>query len=530
MAASGTVSSGSWRKGLMRQSIASFFNNREDPEKNDQAVVSESARHESTATSSSGGVLGGTTPTPEGGKNGPTGDDPMANKHVENGVEYKSMAWWQAGMVMVAETISLGILALPYAMSKIGIIPGLILLLALGAMASYSGYVIGQFKQRFRHIHSMAGAGEVLFGRWGREILGWGQFLFYLFIMGSHILTFSIMMNAITDHGSCTIVWMVVGTILSLACTLPRTLKNLSYYSVASFLSIIGAVMITMIGVSITKPGFVNGHMSVRLWPQPGLSFQDGFQAVNTMVFAYAGHVAFFTFISELRNPDDFPKALAFLQCSDISMYIITAIVVYLYAGENVRSPALDSASTVVKKVAYGIAIPTIVIAGVVNGHVGVKYVYVRMLQHNKDDLMHRPLRPLRVRTDGVPSGWNWLGIRSYGIWVLICTLSWLAAWVIAESVPVFGDLVGLTSALFASWFTFGLSGMFWMRLNLLQEEGSRLKMIPVRFWTWRKALLFLVNTLNILVAAILCFVGIYSSISSMIKNGAAKKPWSCAA
>ncbi|KAK5281068.1 hypothetical protein LTR40_005437, partial [Exophiala xenobiotica] len=335
MAASGTVSSGSWRKGLMRQSIASFFNNREDPEKNDQAVVSESARHESTATSSSGGVLGGTTPTPEGGKNGPTGDDPMANKHVENGVEYKSMAWWQAGMVMVAETISLGILALPYAMSKIGIIPGLILLLALGAMASYSGYVIGQFKQRFRHIHSMAGAGEVLFGRWGREILGWGQFLFYLFIMGSHILTFSIMMNAITDHGSCTIVWMVVGTILSLACTLPRTLKNLSYYSVASFLSIIGAVMITMIGVSITKPGFVNGHMSVRLWPQPGLSFQDGFQAVNTMVFAYAGHVAFFTFISELRNPDDFPKALAFLQCSDISMYIITAIVVYLYAGEN---------------------------------------------------------------------------------------------------------------------------------------------------------------------------------------------------
>jgi hypothetical protein len=89
-------------------------------------------------------------------------------------------------------------------------------------------------------------------------------------------------------------------------------------------------------------------------------------------------------------------------------------------------------------------------------------------------------------------------------MWVLICTLSWLAAWVIAESVPVFGDLVGLTSALFASWFTFGLSGMFWMRLNLLQEEGSRLKMIPFRFWTWRKTLLFLVNTLNILVAAIL--------------------------
>ncbi len=54
----------------MRESIASFFNNREDPEKNDQAVVSESARNESTATSSSGGVLDGSTPTPEHEKNG----------------------------------------------------------------------------------------------------------------------------------------------------------------------------------------------------------------------------------------------------------------------------------------------------------------------------------------------------------------------------------------------------------------------------------------------------------------------------
>ncbi|KAL6244663.1 hypothetical protein RBB50_008191 [Rhinocladiella similis] len=528
MADTDPVSSASWRGGLMRQSIASYFNSKKEQEKSNEAIVDEAARNESTASSSSNGVLDGRSPVDGMEKNGATEDDPMASHGLKDGVEYKSMAWWQAGMVMVAETISLGILALPNAMSKVGIIPGLILLLCLGAMASYSGYVIGQFKQRFRHIHSMACAGEVLFGKWGGEILGWGQFLFYVFIMGSHILTFSIMMNAVTGHGACTILWMVVGTLLSLLCTLPRTLKNLSYYSVASFLSIVGAVMITMIGVSITKPGFVNGQMSVRLWPQPGLSFQDGFQAVNTMVFAYAGHVAFFTFISELKNPEDFPKALAFLQISDITMYIITAIVVYVYAGENVKSPALDSASTVVKKVAYGIAIPTIVIAGVVNGHVGVKYVYVRMLQNKPDDLMHQPLRRLNKVSN--KKEFTALGIRSYGTWVLICTLSWVAAWLIAEVVPVFNDLVGLTSALFASWFTFGLSGMFWMRLNLLQEQDGKLRMVPFKLWTWKMTALLLINILNILVAAILCFVGIYASVSSMIRNGATKKPFTCAA
>lgn len=409
-------------------------------------------------------------------------------------------------MVMVAETISLGILSLPQAMATLGVVPGLILLLCLGAMASYTGFVIGQFKMRHPHIHSMGCAGEVLFGHWGGEILGWGQFLFYVFIMGSHILTFSIMMNAITEHGACTIVWMVVGTILSLIFTLPRTLKNLSYYSVASFVSIIGAVMITMIGVSITKPGMklVNGHevLEVRLWPREGLSFQGGFLAVANMVFAYAGHVAFFTFISELKNPRDFPKALAFLQCSDISMYIITAVVVYYYAGDHVASPALDSASEVVKKVAYGVAIPTIVIAGVVNGHVGVKYLYVRLLRDHKDDLLHQKNR------------------KSYGIWVFICTASWIGAWLIAEAVPVFNDLLGLTSALFASWFTFGLSGMFWMQMNLQRGE-QWWQIVPRSGWSWRKTTLFLINVLNIMVGALLvrlmkrsCIVTVLTSSS----------------
>ena len=388
-------------------------------------------------------------------------------------------------MVMVAETISLGILSLPQAMATLGIIPGLILLVCLGAMASYSGFVIGQFKMHHPHIHSMGCAGEILFGRWGGEILGVGQFLFYVFIMGSHILTFSIMMNAITGHASCTIVWMVVGTILSLACNLPRTLKNLSYYSVASFISIIGAVMVTMIGVSISKPGMKDGILAIRLWARDDLSFRDGFLAVSNMVFAYAGHVAFFTFISELKNPRDFPKALAFLQCSDISMYIITAVVVYYYAGDNVKSPALDSASDVVKKVAYGIAMPTIIIAGVVNGHVGVKYLYVRLLRKNKDDLLHQK------------------GGKSYMIWVGICTASWIVAWLIAESVPVFNDLLGLTSALFASWFTFGLSGMFWMHMNF--KRGDKWwKRVPRNGWHWGKTMLFLVNVLNIVVGAIL--------------------------
>jgi amino acid permease len=44
---------------------------------------------------------------------------------------------------MVAETISLGILSLPATISKLGLAPGLAIMIGMGILASYNGYVIG---------------------------------------------------------------------------------------------------------------------------------------------------------------------------------------------------------------------------------------------------------------------------------------------------------------------------------------------------------------------------------------------------
>ena len=99
------------------------------------------------------------------------------------------------------------------------------------------------------------------------------------------------------------------------------------------------------------------------------------------MLTSFLGHVAFFSFISELKAPEQYPNALFLLQGVDTSMYLIVAIVTYRYVGDSVASPALGSTSPLLQKVAYGIAIPTIVIAGVINGHVAAKYVYIRLFR-----------------------------------------------------------------------------------------------------------------------------------------------------
>ena len=107
-----------------------------------------------------------------------------------------------------------------------------------------------------------------------------------------------------------------------------------------------------------------------------------------------------------------------------------------------------------VSKVAFGIAIGTIVIAGVVIAHVGAKTIYVRMFRGT--------------------NRMNERSLVSYGTWVLIVLVLWVIAWVIANAIPVFNDLLNLLAAAFASWFSFGLEGLFWLHMNKAQITSGR--------------------------------------------------------
>jgi amino acid permease len=120
-------------------------------------------------------------------------------------------------------------------------------------------------------------------------------------------------------------------------------------------LSILSAVLLTIIALGISPKA---PYDAMRATYSP--SFPSAFNSISNAVFAYGGHVAWFSFISEFRKPEEFPKALITLQAVDISLYVVTAVVIYRYAGADVPSPALSVNSTIVRKVAWGIAMPTV--------------------------------------------------------------------------------------------------------------------------------------------------------------------------
>ncbi|EIN09912.1 hypothetical protein PUNSTDRAFT_86425 [Punctularia strigosozonata HHB-11173 SS5] len=431
------------------------------------------------------------------------GEDQDFDVYGEEGadIQYRTMHWWKAAALMLAETVSLGILSVPSVFATLGMAAGIVLVIGLGAFATATGYVIGQFKLRYPHVHNMADAGMVMYGPIGREVLGTAQIVFMVFVCGSHVLTGQIAFDTITSGASCSVLWAAVMAIICFALTIPRTLNGISYLSVVSFISIMAAILITMIGVGVVgKTGGVVSHVS-------GLKFAPAFLAVTDIIFAYAGHVAFFTFISEMKRPQDFPKALFALQIADTTLYLIVGIVVYAFAGSSTVSPALGNTGTTLRRISYGIAIPTIVIAGVINGHVCAKLAFVRIFR-KAGGVKSRHMSSHTV------TGWS--------SWIGLCLVIWTAAFIIAEVIPFFNDLLSVISSMFAAWFTYGISGIFWYHMHPRGQRWTTTRQKMKAIW-WG---------FIILMGAFIMVAGLYASIRAIVigyQDGTFPSPFSCA-
>ncbi|KAF2665696.1 amino acid transporter [Microthyrium microscopicum] len=414
-------------------------------------------------------------------------------------IQYKTMNWWHLSLLMLAETISLGILSLPWAVSKIGLVPGVILILVFGLLACYTGTVYGQYKLANPQIVSIADAGGILFGRlgprwarFGHEFFGTAAMLVLVFIMAAHVIGFCLMMDVLAPGKACLIWWAVLGTVIQLILTLPRTMKATSYIAILSSLSVLISVIIVMNDVTRKNKG--DKMVEDPINGASGTPFSTAFTAVLNICISYAGHVAYFSFAAELKNPNHFKYAL-WLQLSIATLlYTVVGGFIYYYVGNNVQAPALGSASPKVKKIAYGIASLTIIVAGVVNGHVFCKYFYVRFFSKS----MHSK---------------SW---KSWGIWASIVTGAWFVAWLLSELVPSFQHMLALVSALFSAWFTYGASSFFWFDMNRGKVFSSPSKIFMALF-----------NFFIIVLGAILSFTGIYA-VAAEMKNGLSGKIFSC--
>ncbi|KAF5654453.1 neutral amino acid permease [Fusarium heterosporum] len=365
------------------------------------------------------------------------------------GPNYRSVGWIGTVALMMKTQIGLGVLSIPAVFDVLGIVPGIICLIVIATITTWSDYMIGVFKRNHPQIYGIDDAGYLIFGRVGREIFGIAFCLFWIFVAGSGMLGLSIGLNAVSLHGTCTAVFVAVAAICGFLLASVRTLGRISMLAWLGLVCILTAIFTVTIAVGIqdrpaAAPQTGEWKSDWKTFGNP--SFTEAISSISSLVFAYAGTPGFFSIAAEMARPEHYTRSLIVCQSGVTITYVVIGCVVYLYCGSYVASPALGSAGHLIKRIAYGISLPGLLATTVLVIHFAAKYVFVRLLRGTKHLASNSAIH--------------------WGTWIACTLTTTVIAYLIASGIPVFGGLVSLIGALLGTLMSFQIYGCMWLYDN----------------------------------------------------------------
>lgn len=303
----------------------------------------------------------------------------------------------------------------------------------------------------------------------------------------------------------CTVVFAVIGTLVCWVCSLPRTFSALSWGASASalftFISVIlaaafagaegkhGTAGYTPVAVP-GKPTLPFGEPLVLAFPLASTPFYAGLNAFLNISYTFIGQITLPSFIAEMKNPYDFRKALWMVTICEVILFSLVGAIVYAYTGTQYNTaPAFGSlGNPVYLKVAFSFMIPTLIFLGVLYASVSARFVFFRVFAGTKHMSSHTVV------------GWaSWAGILG---------LLWVFAFIIAEVIPFFSELLSLMSSLFDSFFGWIFWGTAYMQMRRADLGPGFYKKRGIRGWVG-----FLMNCFIILAGIFFVTVGTYVSL-----------------
>ncbi|CAG8418904.1 unnamed protein product [Penicillium salamii] len=432
--------------------------------------------------------------------------DVVFGEITEDGPNYRNVGFPGTVILMMKTQIGLGVLSIPTAFDSLGIVPGIICLCVIAAVTTWSDYVIGSFKLNHREIYGIDDAAGLMFGPIGRGALSVIFCLYWVFVSGSGILGISIGLNAVSTHGTCTAVFSLVAAILGFCCSSVRTLGRITWLAWIGLPCILVAVMIVTIAVAVrdrpaAAPMTTEPWVSdVKIIGNP--TFTEGITAVCNLVFAFSGTPGFFSIISEMRDPRQYTPAMLICQAGVTAIYSVVGCVVYYYCGSYVSSPALGSAGGSIKQIAYGFALPGLIVTTTIVTHIPAKYIFVYLLRGSR-----------HLTSNSFVHWASWLG----------CTFSvTVVAYIIASSIPIFDALVSLIGALLGTILCFQPYGCMWLYDNWGRGKSSSRAWLPMVGF----------SIFVIVIGTFLTVAGTYGSVVGIIKSynqSGGAKAFSCA-
>lgn len=170
-------------------------------------------------------------------------------------------------------------------------------------------------------------------------------------------------------------------------------------------------------------PNFINpvtgmpgGEPIVTAFPVKGVTFVAGMNAFLNISYTFIGQITLPSFIAEMKDPRDFPKALWAITICEIIVFGCVGAVVYYYTGNQyMTAPAFGSlGNEVYKLVSFSFMIPTLIFLGVLYASVSARFIFFRMFEGTIHKSSHTVV------------GW--------GTWTGILAVTWIGAFIIVRT------------------------------------------------------------------------------------------------
>ncbi|RYP85421.1 hypothetical protein DL769_000974 [Monosporascus sp. CRB-8-3] len=419
-------------------------------------------------------------------------------------IQYRTCSWRKTAALLFSEYICLAIMSFPWSYSILGLVPGC------------------ETKKLISR--------QMLF--WGKTWAWYFTAVMFIlnntFIQALHVLIGAEYLNTIVGPNSSvacqTVVFGVITTIICWLASLPRTFDMLSKLGTASavftFISVVLATIFS--GIEAHPAGFnaeptvdpdtgsplPSGSPIFTAIPVTGTTFVAGLNAFLNISYTFIGQITLPSFIAEMRDPRDFPKALWACTILEIIVFSIVGSIIYVYTGNQyMTAPAFGSLETLYKKISFSFMIPTLIFLGCLYASVSARFLFFRLFQNSRHKNEH-----------------TWVG---WGSWTLILLVLWIAAFIIANVIPFFSSLLSLMSSLFDSFFGFIFWGLAYFRMREADGHISLIKDRTVRGW-----LEGVLNVVIILTGFFFLTAGTYVSVQSIIdqfESGSVGTVFQCA-
>lgn len=438
-------------------------------------------------------------------------------------IDYKNCSWQKTAGLLFSEYICLAIMSFPWSYSVLGLVPGLIITVFVSLTVLYTGLIITDYCIAHPNITSVCDIGQKLF--WNSKVVWYLTAICFLanntLIQALHVLVGAKYFNTISDNYDtsngqklCSVVFSVVSTIICFLISLPRTFLHMSSVGIFSAATMFIAVVLAMAfaGVQEHPFGYTGAAVEYNLWPAEGTTYLQGMIALLNIVYTFVGQITYPSFISQMRRPQDFKKALYIVTLAELILFALAGSIIYVYVGNAyMTAPAFGSLTGNYKKVAFSFALPTIIFLGGLYSNVSSQFLFHHIFDEKSAN-----------RNEHTVKGWaTWIGLN---------LMLWVLAFVVAEVIPFFSDLLSLMSSLFDCWFGFVFWGTAYFKLRL-EKDPNYSAWHQLKTGSIREKSEIIINAGLILVGLYIFGPGTYSTVDSIIlsyQSGDYGLPFTC--